>query len=149
MALRLAPRRYGTLTEVAEFYGRMGDWSEAETLLATAIEIAPSRDDAYRLLSAQLLRQQRGREAHRIAVAGLAAAGFHPDLWGAVSESYILKGDLDAALRARRVALGMDSTSADQWARLADILEALGETDEAVAARDRAGGLRMDGGSTQ
>ncbi len=149
MALRLAPRRYGTLTEVAEFYGRMGEWAAAETLLARAIEIAPSRDDAYRLLSAQLLRQRRGREAHRVAVAGLATAGFHPDLWGAVSESYILKGDLKAALRARRVALGMDSTAADQWARLADILEALGETDEAVAARDRAGSLRTDGGSTQ
>jgi hypothetical protein len=170
MALRLAPQRYGTLTEVAEFYGRMGDWAEAESLLRRAIEIAPSRDDAYRLLSAQLLRQQRGREAHQVALSGLASAGPHPDLWGAVSESYILKGDFGAALRARRAALGRDSTSAGQWARLAEILEILGEREEAMAARDKAsairereksvgpsgeirpgdrpGGLRTDGGPT-
>ncbi len=173
MALRLAPQRYGTLTEVGGFYGRVGEWTDGERLLQRAIRIAPSRDDAYRLLSSQLLRQGRGREAHGIALAGLANAGSHPDLWGAVSESYILKGDLQAALRARRVALGTDSTSADQWARLGDVLEALGEVEAAAEARDRAaliqegsgggtgggtggalpvgrdGGLGTDGGSAQ
>ncbi|MFH1765354.1 MAG: hypothetical protein ABIF09_14285 [Gemmatimonadota bacterium] len=147
MALRLAPQRYGTLTEVAEFYGRMGQWADAEALLRRAIEVAPSRDDAYRLLSTQLLRQQRGRDAHGVALAGLANADPHPDLWGAVSESYLLKGDLEAALRARRVALGMDSTSAGGWARLADILEALGEREGATAARGRALALQEKVGS--
>ncbi len=147
MALRLAPQRYGTLTEVAEFYGRMGRWADAEALLRRAIGIAPSRDDAYRLLSTQLLRQRRGRDAHGVALAGLANAGPHPDLWGAVSESYVLKGDLEAALRARRVALGMDSASAFQWARLADILEALGEREEAISARGRALAFPKEAGS--
>jgi tetratricopeptide (TPR) repeat protein len=144
MALRLAPRRYGTLTEVAGFYGRTGRWSEAEALLRQAIEIAPGRDDAYRLLAAQLLRQRRGREAHQVALAGLANAGSDPDLWGSVSESYLLKGDFQAALRARRVALGMDSASASQWDRLGDVLEALGEVGGAAEARMRAVSLREE-----
>ncbi len=149
MALRLAPQRYGTLTEVGAFLGREGDWSHAEALLRRAMEKAPSRDDAYRLFSAQLLRQGRGREAHGIALDGLAKAGPHPDLWGALSESYILKGDLDAALRARTAALGMDPGSAQQWNRLAEILEAMGRMDEAAAARRRAAPLGEGGQSAQ
>jgi Tfp pilus assembly protein PilF len=138
MALRLAPERYGTLTAVAGFMGRLEEWEEGERLLERAIAIAPSRDDAYRLLAGQYLRQGRGREAHRVALAGLANASAHPDLWGRVSESYVLKGDLEAALRARRVALAADSSSAQEWMRLADLLEALGRTGEAEAARRRA-----------
>lgn len=145
MALRLAPERYGTLTQVAAFLGRVGDWTEAESLLQRAIAMAPGRDDAYRLLSSQLLRQGRGREAHGIALEGLAKAGPHPDLWGALSESYILKGDLEAALRARTAALGMDPTSAQEWTRLAEVLEALGRTAEASEARERA--VNLGGGA--
>jgi tetratricopeptide (TPR) repeat protein len=100
--------------------------------------LAPGRDDAYRLLSAQMLRQGRGREAHGIALAGLARAGFHPDLWGAVSESYILKGDLQAALSARQAAVAADPESRGQWDRLADILQALDRGEEAAAAREQA-----------
>ena len=144
MAVRLAPLRYGTLTAAGGFWGRIGEWGRAETLLRTALELAPGRDDAYRLLSAQMLRQGRGREAHGIALSGLARTGFHPDLWGAVSESYILKGDLPAALSAREAALAADPTSGRQWDRLADILEALDRGDEADAARSRARRLGLD-----
>lgn len=138
MAVRLVPFSYGTLTSAAGFWGRMGDWSQAETLLRRAMEVAPGRDDAYRLLSAQMLRQGRGRDAHQVALRGLAKAGFHPDLWAAVSESYVLKGDLQAALSARQAAKAADLTSASQWDRLADLLEALGRTDEAESARSQA-----------
>jgi len=151
MALRLAPERYGTLTAAAGYYGRVGDWAQAESLLQRAMAMAPGRDDAYRLYAAQLLRQGLGREAHRVAAAGLSRAGFHPDLWGAVSESYLLKGDLEAALRARQAALSADSTAGHHWKRLADILEALGRDEEAETARGRGSGAgedeAADGGS--
>jgi tetratricopeptide (TPR) repeat protein len=137
MALRLAPARYGTLTAVAGFLGRREEWAAAETLLRRAIIMAPARDDAYRLLSAHLLRQGDGRRAHGAALAGLARSGFHPDLWGAVSESYVLKGDLGAAVRAREAAVAADPLSAFHRERLADLLEAMGDQDGAEAARDR------------
>jgi Tfp pilus assembly protein PilF len=149
MALRLAPERYGTLTEVGAFLGQEGDWTQAEALLRRAIDLAPSRDDAYRLLSAQLLRQRRGREAHRIALEGLSRAGPNSELWGDVSESYILKGDMEAALRARRAALGMDPESASEWSRLGDILEALGRIEQASDAHRRAVSLGSGTGSAQ
>ncbi len=138
MAVRLVPLSYGTLTAAAGFWGRMGDWRQAETLLRRAMELAPGRDDAYRLLSAQMLLQGRGREAHGIALWGLAEAGFHPDLWGAVSESYILKGDIQAAYFARQAAMAADPTSGRQWDRLADLLDALDRGGEAEAARAEA-----------
>jgi len=138
MAVRLAPERYGTLTAAAGFLGRVGHWGEAEELLARAMTIAPSRDDAYRLLATQLLRQGKGREAHRVALEGLARAGFHPDLWAAVSESYLLRGDLDAALRARQAAVAGNPGSALQLSRMGDILEALGREEEAAAVRKKA-----------
>jgi tetratricopeptide (TPR) repeat protein len=138
MAVRLAPERYGTLTAAAGFLGRVGRWGEAEELLVRAMTLAPSRDDAYRLLATQLLRQGRGREAHRVALEGLARAGFHPDLWAAVSESYLLRGDLDAAFRARQAALVADPGSALQMSRMGDILEALGREEDAAAVRKKA-----------
>lgn len=107
MALRLAPARYGTLTAVSGFLGRIGRWDRAEELARKAMVIVPGRDDAYRLLSAQLLRQGRGREAHRVALEGMVRGGFHADLWAAVSESYVLKGDLEGAVRARQAALAV------------------------------------------
>jgi len=138
MAVRLAPERYGTLTAAAGFLGAEGSWGEAEALLRRAQTIAPDRDDAYRLLAAQLLRQGRGREAHREALKGLARAGFHPDLWAAVSESYVLKGDLEAAVRARQAAVAADPRSAPQLRRLAELLDALGRGGEATVARSAA-----------
>jgi tetratricopeptide (TPR) repeat protein len=134
MALRLAPERYGTLTAVAGFLGRMGEWQESERLLRRAMALAPSRDDAYRLLAAQMLRQERGRDAHRVALAGLARAGFHQDLWGAVSESYLLRGDLEAALRARRAALAADPESPHHRARMEEIREAIRDEGEGEAS---------------
>ena len=134
MALRLAPERYGTLTAVAGFLGRMGEWRESERLLRRAMALAPSRDDAYRLLAAQMLRQERGRDAHRVALAGLARAGFHQDLWGAVSESYLLRGDLEAALRARRAALAADPESPHHRARMEEIREAIRDGGEGEAS---------------
>jgi predicted TPR repeat methyltransferase len=50
----------------------------------------------------------------------------------------VAKGDLDAAVRARRAALGQDSTSVSDWTRLGDLLELAGDTVSAEAARAHA-----------
>jgi tetratricopeptide (TPR) repeat protein len=138
LAVSLAPKHYGLLTEVAAYLERRQEYGRAEQLLRRAIEVAPDPPTAYRLLANMRLRQGRGREAHAVALQGLAAAGPDRELWSIVSEAYIAKGDLEAAVRARRAALGQDPGSAEDWKRLGDLLEALHRPREAAAARSRA-----------
>lgn len=146
------PNHYGYLVESARFFGKVGLWGEADALLERAIALSPSDPSAYRVRAEHFLRQGLGREAHRVALQGLAAAGSDRELWALVSESYIAKGDLEAAVRARRAALGRDPGSSRDWGRLADLLQALDRTQDAQAARDRAETLAAasdsSGGST-
>ncbi|HSG07814.1 MAG TPA: hypothetical protein VLA36_05640 [Longimicrobiales bacterium] len=138
MATSLLPNHYGMLVEAARFFGKVGLWGEADSLLSRAIAVSPSDPIAYQVRAEHLLRQGLGREAHRRALQGLAAAGPDRALWALVSESYVAKGDLDAAVRARHAALAQDPTSAQDWGRLADLLEAMDRPEEAKAARARA-----------
>ena len=141
LAVRLAPQHYGLLTDVAGFYARQRKDGRAEELLQRAIEVEPTQPQAYRLLAEMRIRQGRGRQGHRIALEGLARSGPDRELWSLVSESYIEKGDLEAAVRARRAALSQDPGSAHDWDRLAELLQALGRTDRAAEARARARAL--------
>jgi Tfp pilus assembly protein PilF len=144
-AASLAPNHHGILVEAGHFFGRIGDGSRGEELLRRALEVAPDQHNAYRALTGQLLRQGRGREAHRVALRGLARAGPDSDLWALLSESYILKGDLPAAIRARHAALGQDPDAPHQWSRLADLLAATGDHVGAAAAVEKAETLRTQG----
>jgi predicted Zn-dependent protease len=141
LAVTLAPRHYGLLTEVGGFHARRRDDAKAEALLRRAVEETPTQPTAYRLLAEMLIRLKRGREAHAVALTGLARAGADRELWSLVSESYIAKGDLEAAVRARRAALGQEPGSGHDWGRLAELLDALGRSDEAEQARARARAL--------
>jgi hypothetical protein len=76
------------------------------------------------------------------ALAGLAAAGTDQKLWDVVSESYVLKGDLPAAVRAREAAIGADPSSATEWDRFSEILAAMGNEDRAEVARAKAARLK-------
>jgi Tfp pilus assembly protein PilF len=140
-AVELAPRHYGLLVEAGSFYARQRQEARAEALLRRAVAETPGQPTAYRILAEQLIRIGRGREGHRVALEGLARAGSDRELWALVSESYIAKGDFDASLRARRAALGQDPRSTHDWGRLADVLDALGRTEEALTARARAADL--------
>jgi tetratricopeptide (TPR) repeat protein len=135
LAVRLAPRNYALLVEAAEFYGRLGRDGRGEQLLRQAMALTPDQVPAYQLLAEQLLREGKGREAHRVALEGIAHAGPARVLWDAVSEAYVARGDLEAAVRARRAALGLDPTAASDWRRLADLLDAQGRIGEAARAR--------------
>jgi tetratricopeptide (TPR) repeat protein len=98
-----------------------------------------------------MIRRDFGREGHRIALEGLARSRNDQELWALVSESYILKGDLPAAARAREAAIALDPEAEYQWGRLADILEALGREEDAARARFTADSLSaktQGGGST-
>lgn len=136
-AVALAPRHYGLLVEVGGFYGRLREYPRAEELLRQAIAVTPDQPSAYRLLAEQYIRRGMERKGHRTALEGLARAGPDRELWALVSESYIAKGDLEAAIRARRAALGQDPESAADWARLAELLDAVGRTRDAREARAR------------
>ncbi len=70
-------------------------------------------------------------------------------LWAVVSEAYILKGDLEASIRARRAALGVDPGAAPGWARLAEILDAAGRPEQAAEARARARRVEDAGTATR
>ena len=135
------PNHYGYLVESARFFGRVRMWGEADGLLKRAIAVSPGDPSAYRVRAEEFLRQGMGREAHGAALEGLARAGPDRELWSLVSESYIAKGDLDAAVRARQAALGQDSLSSRDWGRMADLLEALGRIQDADDARARATAL--------
>ncbi len=139
-AVELAPRNYALLTEAAELRGRQGEWARAEDLLRRAIPVAPYRPTAYRLLANHLIRRGRFREAHAVAVEGLARSGPDRELWALLSESWVARGDLGAAIRARRAALGQDPSSGRDWDRLVELLAATGDDAASVAAtreRDR------------
>lgn len=137
-ALSLEPNHYGLNVEVGAFYGRLKEYARADSVLAHAIRISPEEAPAYRFLAEELLRQGRGRDAHTVALRGLAEVGPDRELWDAVSESYVLKGDLAAAVRARRAALGVDPHSAADWDRLGELLSAMGRTVEADSATAKA-----------
>jgi Flp pilus assembly protein TadD len=140
-AVQLAPRHYGLLVEAGSFYARQRQEARAEALLRRAVAETPGQPTAYRILAEQLIRLGRGREGHGVALEGLARAGPDRELWALVSESYIAKGDFDASLRARMAALGQDPGSSHDWGRLADVLDVLGRTEEALSARARAADL--------
>ena len=123
-ALALVPLDYSLLSEVGEVYLRQRRWPRAEELLATAVTTDPDRPTAYRLLAQLYLVAGDGRKAHGTALAGLARWGTDRQLWALVSESYVVKGDLLAAVRAREAALGADPSSVWDRTRLAELLEA-------------------------
>lgn len=137
-AATLAPHNYALAVAMGDFFGRLKQFAKADSALVRAIRIVPDQAPAYRLLAEDLLREGRGREAHAVALKGLAEAGPDRELWAAVSESYVLKGDLAAAVRARRAALGVDPNSAADWRRLAELLHHMGRTAEADSALARA-----------
>ena len=125
-ALALVPFDYVLLCEVGDVYMRQNRWPRAEELLATAVNLEPDRPTAYRLLAQLYLVAGDGRKAHGTALAGLARWGADRQLWALVSESYVAKGDLLAAVRARQAALGADPSSEGDRTRLAELLEAVG-----------------------
>ena len=137
-AVELAPQHYGLAVEAAEFYGNQGDFGRAEPLLVRTIQQTPDLPEAYILLAEHLIRQSRAREGHRVALAGLVNAGPDERLYALVSESYIAKRDFEGAVRARLAAVGHAPGSTRDWARLAELYEAMGRADDARAARARA-----------
>lgn len=145
MAVRLTPRNYTLLAQAGDFHGRVGDWERSREYLVRAIRVAPELANAYQLLGNQLLRREAGREAHEVALQGLALAGPDEQLWAIVSESYLLKGDLQAAVRARKAALGVDPGDGAQWRRLGEIYQAMGQEEAARQAMARAGTLEGGG----
>ena len=146
VAVELVPGDYGLLVEVARFYGSHERWDDAERLLNRAIELAPDHPVPWQILSEHKLLQGQGREGHRIALQGLALVGTHRDLWTLVSESYVAKGDFDAAIRARWAAFAAGAPTPEAWRRMAQLMEFAGRTDEAAAALERARRLASDGG---
>jgi tetratricopeptide (TPR) repeat protein len=145
VAVRLAPLNYTLLVQAGDFHGRVGEWSRGREYLNRAIGLWPTLANAYQILSENLLERGMGREGHRVALEGLARAGPDADLWALVSESYIMKGDLPAAVRARRAAIAADPEDGRQWGRLGDLLEALDDSPGAAEARARARELEAVG----
>ena len=141
LALEVAGDFYGLLINVARFYEETGDHVRSEALLNRAVEVLPSYPVAYRRLAEGRLRRLDGREAHRVALQGLAASGADAELFASLSESYVAKGDLEAAVRARRAALGQNRRSRHGWQRLSELLDALGRDGEAGQARATAEAL--------
>jgi Tfp pilus assembly protein PilF len=145
LAVRLAPMNYTLLVQAGDFNCRVGSWDRCESYLRRAIDLAPGYRNAYQLLAGAMIRRDFGREGHRIALTGLARSQNDRELWALVSESYILKGDFPAAVRAREAAIGADPSDGYQWQRLAQILRAMGEDERADEANRMADSLGESG----
>lgn len=136
-ALALAPDHYQVLVEAAVLYDEVGRTPEAEALFARAVTLLPEKPEAYARRAERRVLRGDGRGAHAAALDGIAHASPHRDLWALVSESYVMKGDLEAAARARRASIGVEETAAG-WTRLAELLDALDRSAEALRARAEA-----------
>jgi len=134
-ALALLPGDYVLLCEAGSLYKRQRRLDRAQELLTAAVRIAPDRPIAYRLLAELHLLAGDGRRAHGTALAGLARWGADRELLAILSESYVAKGDLAAAVRAREAALAADPSSARDRTRLAELLEFQSRTPAPGAAR--------------
>jgi predicted Zn-dependent protease len=122
--LTLLPAHYGLLSDAATVHARLELYPRARELLKAASDLDPDRPVAYRLLAETQLLAGDGRGAHATAVEGLARWGGDRALWALLSESYVRKGDLAAAIRAREAALAVDPASERDRARLAELVEA-------------------------
>jgi Flp pilus assembly protein TadD len=136
-ALDVAPDHYQLLVEAALFYDDIGEAMRAEELFEQAIAVLPGRPEAYSRMAERRVLRGDGRGAHAAALRGVARTEEDRELWAVVSESYIMKADLEAAVRARRASIGAEPTPAG-WARLGDLLEALERPEAARAARAEA-----------
>ena len=81
---------------------------------------------------------RRGRESHAVALEGLSLVGSDGDLWKLVSESYVMKGDYDAAIRARWASFAVADENSADWRRMSELMRVAGQSEEAVAASQRA-----------
>ena len=125
VAVALSPGHYGLLCAAADFIYKSGDPQRSEVLLLQAIAVLPDQPNAYRLLGGQHLREGRGRHAHQIVLTGLARYGSDHQLWAFLAESYVSKGDLEAAVRALRTAMATEPGLEEDQARLAELLDAM------------------------
>jgi len=125
VAVALVPGHYGLLCSAADFMYDSGDTERAEALLRQAIAVRPDQASAYRLLGGQLLQQGRGRDAHRTVLEGLARHGPDRQLSVFLAESYVAKGDLEAAVRALEAVIASGAGLDEDAERLAELLEAL------------------------
>jgi len=137
IALQLAPDHYQLLVDVGVFYEDIGRADRSEELLARATALLPGHPAADRRLAEHRLLRGEGRAAHATALTGLARVGADRELLALVSESYVAKPDLEAAVRARRASIAQDPTVTG-WTRLSELLEAMDRTAEAEDARREA-----------
>lgn len=141
LAMRLVPDDYSLMVEAADFYGRNNRPDRAEELLRRAVDLIPGHPAAYQRLAVLLIKNARAKEGHHAAAAGIGRARRDRQLWSLLSEAYIAGSFLEAAVRAREAALGVDPRSREDWVRLADLLDALERPQEAARARTRAEAL--------
>ena len=88
----------------------------------------------------------RFEAAHRAATTGLLKSGSSAALWSLLSESYVLRDDLGAAVRSREAALRAAPDSAANWMRLAELRRAAGDSAGSAKASSRARELELPTG---
>jgi len=125
VAVALSPGHYGLLCAAADYIYKSGDSSRSEALLRQAMGVLPDEANAYQLLGGQLLERGQGRQAHRVVLTGLARYGSDHQLWAFLAESYVAKGDLEAAVRALRAAMAAQPGVEEDRARLDELMEAM------------------------
>jgi hypothetical protein len=140
-AAALVPDDYTVNVEAGVFFGRTGRPDRAEAFFRRAVALDPRYPAVYRRWGEHLLRAGQGREAWSVALEGLSRAGADRELFAVLSESYLLRGDVEAAVRARRAAAAQPGATRNDGLRLAELLDSLDRPREAAEARHRARAL--------
>jgi len=122
----------------------LNEWGQAEPAMAEArlaIELNPRNADAYLNAAAVALGQKRQFEAMRWIDNLLSFAPHHPG--GLIAKARALKEDdnLPEAEQAARLAVSVAEQSSDAHEVLAQVLQGLEQTDEALAHYDQAASL--------
>ena len=132
-AAEVMPWRFDLVSEIGAALKEDRRLDEARPWLESLVEHWPHRPAGYNLLAELHLLSGDYREAHRVTTAGIAATGGDAETWGLMSEAYIGAGLLDAAVKARSVAVQKDPSDVRSASRLSELQAVIRERDAGVA----------------
>lgn len=137
-ALALAPTYAEALSNLANLATDMGNPEEGLTLARRALDVNPRLAEAYINAAAAELSRGRDEEALRWIDKLLAFFPQHPGALGVRTVPLRHLERLDEALETARRAVTMAPGNGEALLAMAEVLQALGRTAEALAGYDRA-----------
>ena len=142
--LQARPDDPAALRLMAEVYGRLDRWGDAETLLARAIELQPNHDGARFSYATALFRQQKAAEAILHVEGLLARHPGEPPYRNLMAACLGLAGEFEREIALYEGLLAEFPRQPRIWLNYGHALRTVGRAGDAVAAYKRAIALAPD-----